>query len=89
MSRATNTDIHPTKLFDEKMNFIRENFPEYKNCDPYQDFYLIEKIKMSMINAGLYRQKYAASNPNINAAIIRLIRKARGEKVLNRIGKGK
>ena len=85
MSRKTNNDTHPTKLFNEKISFIEKNFPEFKTCDPYQDYYFIEKVKTAMIDAGLYRQKYARSNPNINAAVINLIKRAKGEKITKRL----
>jgi hypothetical protein len=83
MARSTNNDIHPTKLAYQKIAFIKEFFPEYINCDPYRDYALVERISLSMIRAGIYKQKYAENSPAIRSAVINYIRKAKNEKVKN------
>lgn len=75
--------IHPTKLANGKIEFIKSNFPEFAKCDPYRDWTLIERIKESMIVAGLYTAAGSRSNPNINSAIINLIKRAKGQAVKN------
>lgn len=82
-NKKLSTQIHPTKLMDAKVEFIKTNFPEFEKINPYLDFAFISKVKKAMTDAGHYKLSYYQADGGINSAVINLINKAKGEKQIN------
>lgn len=75
--------IHPTKLIAGKLEFIKTNFPEFQNVDPYLDIAFVNKVKKAMTDAGHYSKLYYQADGGINSAVINLIKRAKNESVHN------
>lgn len=42
----------------ERINFIRDNFPDIDSVDPKKDFMYLRKVKRKLFEAGFYKVKY-------------------------------
>lgn len=73
--------IHPTKLVQSKIDFIKLNFPEFATVDPYLDTAFINKVKKALTDAGHYSKLYYQADGGINSAVINLIKRAKNEKI--------
>lgn len=71
----------------ERTDWIRANFPEVMNCDPYRSPVLIETIREAMKNNGLYKMTKYSSSFASDETIIRYILKAQNKKPLNKFKK--
>lgn len=67
-----------------KVHFIQIQFPEIKVIDPYRDRQFVDRVKKRLFTAGYYKNKDHMSSPSTDESIIRLIMKAKGQKVAQR-----
>lgn len=76
--------MNNSKLIQEKVNLIRQRFPEALECNPHNAKELVNKIKESFFELGYYKNKERLYDPTADESVIKLIRRAQGEVVTNR-----
>lgn len=76
--------MNNSKLIKEKVELIRERFPESLECNPHNAKELVKKIKESFFELGYYKNKERLYDPTADESVMKLIRRVQGEVVTNR-----
>jgi hypothetical protein len=67
------TNRVPRTSRDTKLEHILSKFPEALKSTPRTDVKLIQTIKRSMIDSGLYANGYDSANAALDSTIIKMI----------------
>lgn len=78
MSKSQNSK----EVAEKRIEFIVQNFPEALKCNPYLDIKLIDRVKKSLVDNGLYNSPGGSIHSLSDTAVINYIRKAQQKPVL-------